>query len=49
MMIMYRTEGGILALYRGGLVPTVAGVLAPYVSLISGVKGTVLIKASRWA
>jgi solute carrier family 25 phosphate transporter 23/24/25/41 len=36
MMIMYKTEGGILALYRG-IVPTVAGV-APYVSLISGVK-----------
>ena len=30
MMTMYRTEGGILALYRG-IVPTVAGV-APYVS-----------------
>jgi solute carrier family 25 phosphate transporter 23/24/25/41 len=29
---MYKTEGGILALYRG-IIPTVAGV-APYVSLI---------------
>lgn len=28
--MMYKTEGGILALYRG-IVPTVAGV-APYVS-----------------
>lgn len=31
MVTMYKTEGGILALYRG-IVPTVAGV-APYVSL----------------
>lgn len=30
MITMYKTEGGILALYRG-IVPTVAGV-APYVS-----------------
>ena len=29
MVIMYKTEGGILALYRG-IIPTVAGV-APYV------------------
>jgi hypothetical protein len=29
MILMYRTEGGILALYRG-IVPTVTGV-APYV------------------
>ena len=33
MVTMYKTEGGILALYRG-IVPTVAGV-APYVSSIS--------------
>jgi solute carrier family 25 phosphate transporter 23/24/25/41 len=32
MVSMYRTEGGILALYRG-IIPTVAGV-APYVSSI---------------
>ena len=31
MVIMYKTEGGILALYRG-IIPTVAGV-APYVGL----------------
>lgn len=31
MVMMYKTEGGILALYRG-IIPTVAGV-APYVSL----------------
>jgi len=30
MVTMYKTEGGILALYRG-IIPTVAGV-APYVS-----------------
>jgi len=30
MITMYKTEGGILALYRG-IIPTVAGV-APYVS-----------------
>jgi hypothetical protein len=30
MITMYKTEGGVLALYRG-IVPTVAGV-APYVS-----------------
>lgn len=30
MIAMYKTEGGIMALYRG-IVPTVAGV-APYVS-----------------
>lgn len=30
MVMMYKTEGGILALYRG-IIPTVAGV-APYVS-----------------
>ena len=29
MIAMYKTEGGILALYRG-IIPTVAGV-APYV------------------
>jgi solute carrier family 25 phosphate transporter 23/24/25/41 len=29
MVIMYKTEGGIFALYRG-IIPTVAGV-APYV------------------
>lgn len=33
LVIMYRTEGGILALYRG-IIPTVAGV-APYVRLQS--------------
>lgn len=33
LMTMYRTEGGVLALYRG-IIPTVAGV-APYVSHIS--------------
>ena len=32
MGLMYRTEGGFIALYRG-IIPTVAGV-APYVSLI---------------
>ena len=32
MVLMYRTEGGIVALYRG-ILPTVAGV-APYVSVI---------------
>lgn len=31
MSLMYRTEGGFVALYRG-IIPTVAGV-APYVSL----------------
>lgn len=31
MIMMYKTEGGMLALYRG-LIPTVAGV-APYVGL----------------
>ncbi|RKF60688.1 putative mitochondrial carrier [Erysiphe neolycopersici] len=31
MLIMYKTEGGILALYRG-IIPTIAGV-APYVGL----------------
>lgn len=31
MVTMYKTEGGILALYRG-IIPTVAGV-APYVGL----------------
>lgn len=31
MVLMYKNEGGILALYRG-ILPTVAGV-APYVSL----------------
>lgn len=30
MVTMYKTEGGILALYRG-IIPTIAGV-APYVS-----------------
>ena len=30
LVIMYKTEGGVLALYRG-IIPTVAGV-APYVS-----------------
>jgi len=29
LVIMYKTEGGVLALYRG-IIPTVAGV-APYV------------------
>lgn len=33
MIIMYKTEGGVLALYRG-IIPTVAGV-APYVCLRS--------------
>jgi len=32
MVTMYKTEGGILALYRG-IIPTVAGV-APYVSYL---------------
>jgi hypothetical protein len=32
MFLIYKNEGGIVALYRG-IVPTVAGV-APYVSLI---------------
>jgi solute carrier family 25 phosphate transporter 23/24/25/41 len=32
MVTMYKTEGGILALYRG-IIPTVAGV-APYVSWV---------------
>lgn len=32
MVLMYKTEGGILALYRG-IIPTVAGV-APYVSSV---------------
>jgi len=32
MVTMYKTEGGILALYRG-IIPTVAGV-APYVSRV---------------
>ena len=32
MVTMYKTEGGILALYRG-IIPTVAGV-APYVSAV---------------
>lgn len=31
MVTMYKTEGGVLALYRG-IIPTVAGV-APYVSI----------------
>jgi solute carrier family 25 phosphate transporter 23/24/25/41 len=31
LVVMYKTEGGILALYRG-IIPTVAGV-APYVSI----------------
>lgn len=31
MVMMYKTEGGIVALYRG-ILPTVTGV-APYVSL----------------
>lgn len=33
MCLMYKNEGGIVALYRG-ILPTVAGV-APYVSLYS--------------
>lgn len=33
MRLMYKNEGGIVALYRG-ILPTVAGV-APYVSLTS--------------
>ena len=33
MVMMYKTEGGILALYRG-IIPTVAGV-APYVRTAS--------------
>jgi solute carrier family 25 phosphate transporter 23/24/25/41 len=32
MVIMYKTEGGIFALYRG-IIPTVAGV-APYVRFV---------------
>ncbi|KAK2738732.1 hypothetical protein FQN55_000449 [Onygenales sp. PD_40] len=36
MRLMYRNEGGFLALYRG-IIPTVAGV-APYVSFFSGLK-----------
>lgn len=32
MVLIYKTEGGILALYRG-IIPTVAGV-APYVSSV---------------
>lgn len=33
LVIMYKTEGGVLALYRG-IIPTVAGV-APYVCILS--------------
>jgi solute carrier family 25 phosphate transporter 23/24/25/41 len=33
MVLMYKNEGGILALYRG-IIPTVAGV-APYVRMSS--------------
>ncbi|GAB1199801.1 hypothetical protein APSETT444_009160 [Aspergillus pseudonomiae] len=34
MVLIYKTEGGILALYRG-IIPTVAGV-APYINTMSG-------------
>lgn len=39
LMRMYKTEGGLAALYRG-MVPTVAGV-APYVSFPEGALGDV--------
>ena len=38
MITMYRTEGGIVALYRG-IVPTITGV-APYVSIETQAPGS---------
>ena len=46
MVTMYKTEGGVLALYRG-IIPTVAGV-APYVSILSTHTLTTLMKYTGW-
>lgn len=47
MRLMYKNEGGIVALYRG-ILPTVAGV-APYVSLASRISPTIknIVSADR--
>ena len=44
MIKMYKTEGGIVGLYRG-IIPTVAGV-APYVS-VGGPQNTALLTSGR--
>ena len=46
LVTMYKTEGGILALYRG-IIPTVAGV-APYVCF-NPCKIGILLSEHRWA
>lgn len=47
MRLMYKNEGGIVALYRG-ILPTVAGV-APYVSLASRISPMIknIVSADR--